>query len=348
MDPKRMIHLLLSRVADFTTRLALYRPAAFAFAPPFARHKRLLCIFSFSLGFALTLAWVGTGLPRPDGLRVAFASGTTRYVATTGVDGLNNCSVAILPCLTVQRAADQSVAGDEIRIAGGAYSGVSVRDLVTQVVYITQSLTLRGGYTTTDSFAVSDPIANPTILDAQLSNARAVFITGTNVTGNVENLAIRNGHIAGNGSLCPDMGCGGGIYVNGDLVLSNTTIVSNSATGDGGGAYVMGTLTLTGTQFLSNTAGSSLFVPGPSGGGAYANGVATLNMGLFQNNTAFFGGGLYVLSDLDSDGNRVPSAIWRVAAAAGHLQAAAPRLTADCSRIIVSLAEMAAGLGQGC
>jgi hypothetical protein len=322
MDLQRIPHLLLSRALNFITRLALHKPAAFAFQPLSAPHKRLLLISSVSLSLALTLAWMVAGLPRPDGLRHAFAAGSTRYVATTGVDGLNNCSVAILPCLTVQHAADQSMAGDEIRIAGGAYSGVSVRDTVTQVVYISQSLTLRGGYTTTDSFATSDPNLSPTILDAELNNARVMFITGTSATSDIENLTIQNGKISGSGFDCPDAGCGGGLFVNGTLSLTNVTVMSSTAFTDGGGAwvggaailssgmfqnntasgiigrggglFVQGVLALTGTQFLSNTASRY-------GGGAFANGATTLDRGLFLNNLAIEyggGGGLFANSTL--------------------------------------------------
>ena len=74
---------------------------------------------------------------------------TVRYVASGG-----DCGGA-MPCYaTVQAAVDAACAGDEIRAAAGTYTDLSVRpradgaltDVVTQVVYISQTITLRGGY----------------------------------------------------------------------------------------------------------------------------------------------------------------------------------------------------------
>lgn len=47
---------------------------------------------------------------------------------------------------------------------------------VTQVLYLDKSLTIRGGYRTT-AWKTPDPVANPTILDAQ-GQGRAAYITG--------------------------------------------------------------------------------------------------------------------------------------------------------------------------
>jgi hypothetical protein len=190
MEQQRIIHLLLSRAMDFITRLALHWPAALAFERPSAPHKRLLFVSSCSLCLALALAWVAAGLPRPDGLRVAFASGTTRYVAITGTDTVNACSVSASPCRTLQHAADQSAAGDELRIAGGTYTSVTLRLGSSQIAYITTTVTIRGGYTTTDGFAVSAPVANPTILDAG-GGGRVLFISGADAS--ISNLTVQNG-----------------------------------------------------------------------------------------------------------------------------------------------------------
>jgi hypothetical protein len=50
----------------------------------------------------------------------------------------------------MQYAVDQVSDGDEIRVAAGIYTGISARADVTQVVYISKTVTVRGGYTTTN------------------------------------------------------------------------------------------------------------------------------------------------------------------------------------------------------
>jgi hypothetical protein len=111
--------------------------------------------------------------------------GVSLYVAITGTDS-GNCSTPVSACLTIQYAVDQASEGDEIRVASGSYTGVSVRPradvtttgVVTQVVYISKTVAIRGGYTTTNNFAdPPDPVANPTTLDAQ-KQGRVLYITG--------------------------------------------------------------------------------------------------------------------------------------------------------------------------
>ena len=91
-----------------------------------------------------------------------------RYVATTGSDVSNDCAVSGLPCATAQHAVDVATDGDEVRIVAGTYSDLSVRPradvtttgVVTQIVYLSKTLTLRGGYTTTnvDNTAPADSV----------------------------------------------------------------------------------------------------------------------------------------------------------------------------------------------
>ena len=81
-------------------------------------------------------------------------------------------------------------------------------------------------------------------------------------------------------------GFGGGLYAgifNFPTSVSGGRFLSNTAPG-GGGLYSVGNLTLTGTQFLSNTALSS------HGGGIEANQNATLSGAYFAYNTVITGG----------------------------------------------------------
>src|SRR6185436_4779041 len=70
---------------------------------------------------------------------------------------------------------------------------------------------------------------------------------------------------------------GGGALVTGAAALSGGTFQRNqSAANLGGGLHVVGELALTQTQFLSNTA--------TGGGGLSLGGAGTLNGGFFQGN----------------------------------------------------------------
>ncbi|MEE8391229.1 MAG: hypothetical protein V3S14_10605 [Anaerolineae bacterium] len=87
------------------------------------------------------------------------------YVAPGG-DDANTCITFTAPCRTVQAAVDGATTGDTIHVASGVYTDVSARAGITQVVYISKSVTIQGGYTATN-WAPPYPITQPTILDAQ-------------------------------------------------------------------------------------------------------------------------------------------------------------------------------------
>ncbi len=162
---------------------------------------------------------------------------------------------------------------------------------------------LAGGGTAT--FTVASPcvitvtativITAPTTLDG---NGRNVSISGGNMrriitttagvgTLTLQGITLTRGLVTSGAN--PN---GGAVFVRGNLVLSNTSFIANSAAGDGGGAYITGTLTLTNSRFISNTVGNY-------GGGAYTGGAALLNGGLFQSNlSTIHAGGFYAKNTL--------------------------------------------------
>ena len=82
------------------------------------------------LAIAGVAAVLGLGAP-------AGAGAAVRYVDDTGgVNGANNCMSQVVPCLTVQYAVDQAIAGDTIDLAAGTYSPGAVVDKA--------NLTIRG------------------------------------------------------------------------------------------------------------------------------------------------------------------------------------------------------------
>ncbi len=219
--------------------------------------------------------------------------GTARYVAPTGSD-IGGCTSAISPCRTVQYAVDQAAAGDEIHVAAGTYTDIHARNSVTQVVYISKTVTVRGGYSA--DFGAWDPAQYTTTLDA-MGTGRVLYITG-NITPTVEGLSLTHGDATGLGGGWWGDDAGGGVYiVTATAAISNCRIVSNTASYYGGGLYLWhSNATLTGNTIGGNTASASLSY----GGGLYLldSDNTTLTNNQISGNTAFHGGGLHLL---DSD-----------------------------------------------
>jgi len=131
---------------------------------------------------------------------VQAATPVSRYVATTGSDTSNDCTVSSSPCATVQHAVDEANPTDSILVASGTYTGVQARAGITQVVYINKALVVRGGYTTTN-WTTSNPTASPTTLDAE-GLGRVMVIVGT-INPTIEGLSMTRGDATGLGGSCP-------------------------------------------------------------------------------------------------------------------------------------------------
>jgi hypothetical protein len=219
------------------------------------------------------------------------------------------------PYCRIQDAVNAASDDYEIRVAAGVYTGtqtVAIQQFegvytYTQVVVITKSLILQGGYSPANWYT-PDPIANPTIINAQ-QHGRGVSIVGTyNVHPQVtvDGFTITGGDYTGLGNpsgvtnqVCKDMGadCGGGLYAyESALTLRNSVITGNVAshtTGQGGGIFVWnssGRNSIENTVVISNTAGGIYGL----GGGLYAQRVYqpfTISGSTFQDNVADGGGG---------------------------------------------------------
>ena len=201
-----------------------------------ARH--LLIPFTLGLGLVLATLWLlGGGLPTthaqgPDGY-------STYYVGPS-------CAGIPDPCYTTVQAAVDAAddPGDVVKVAAGTYTDVHLRPrnditttgFVTQVVYISKTVTIRGGYTLafTDP---PDPEANPTTLDAQ-GQGRVLFVAaGSSVI--IGGMNIINGRTppGEEGRLGPiaagDGDPGAGVYNAGVLTLTSS-IISSNTTGGGG------------------------------------------------------------------------------------------------------------------
>ena len=135
----------------------------------------------------------------------AFATGTTRYVATTGTDS-GDCSDQNNPCATVGYAVGQASAGDTISIGAGTFDDTDVSTSLS-------NLTFEGAGATGQ---------NETDLDATSTSAPALALSGTGDI--VENLALST----------DDNGIGGALNVGGGgSVQANDIAITTAPTGAG-------------------------------------------------------------------------------------------------------------------
>ena len=120
------------------------------------------------------------------------------------------------------------------------------------------------------------------VLSVSGDNAYRVFEVGSSTPVTITALTVRDGHA----------GSGGGIYTAGMLVLSDTLVISNTAT-NGGGVYVdegSATLDMSEGEISGNTATNY-------GGGVYVeSGSATLSDTLVVSNTAGWAAGCTSIS----------------------------------------------------
>ncbi len=170
--------------------------------------KRFIIKISLApaLGLGLTLLALGWLLVTPGPVvlmpepQTAYAAAGDVYCVTPGGSDLA-CDQVFT---NVQAAVDAASGGEEIYVASGVYTDVYTRPrndivttgVVTQMVYISKSVTIRGGYTTTN-WATPYPLTQPTTLDAQ-GQGRVLYITG-DISPTIEGLRITGGNAVGLG-----------------------------------------------------------------------------------------------------------------------------------------------------
>jgi len=240
-------------------------------------------LISLLVGCALTAACL---LLASRGPADALAVAAVRYVAPGGVCG------DVSPCYhSVQDAVDAAVEGDEIRVAAGTYTRAG-----TQVLLVEKTVTLRGGYATTD-WTTPDPDANVTMLDGQ-DRRRVVHVIGP-ISPVLQGFRV----IRGKATECA------GVQVDeAAAVLRENVIERNRAQQDqpwgaawGGGICL---IAAEGAELLDNVITGNEAFPATGngrGGGLYASdSTVALHGNVLRNNEAYaalgggaHGGGLY-------------------------------------------------------
>lgn len=271
---------------------------------------RLLCAPPLMALCVLALLLLAVNV-QTGALSVASADGLIRYVSASGVDS-GTCSNSASPCRTIQYAVDQAANQDEVRIATGVYTGMVDQAGLLQIVYVAKPITLRGGYAP-PNWTTSDPVANPTILDAETQGRVMTIIGAEGVT--VEGLRLMNGRSSGLGGLymgqytCGVLfggsGAGGGVCIQDSTVtLHHTWILTNTAGtagGRGGGLFATGSqLILTDSTIQGNNGGTG-YNRSYGGGLFLVGGSAIIENNTITNNSADpnydgDGGGIYALN----------------------------------------------------
>jgi hypothetical protein len=259
--------------------------------------SHLVILLALSLGAISVLMWILAGKEPVVTRAQGVDSYGVYYVALGGDCG------GVEPCYgDIQDAVDAADDPDDvIKVAGGTYTKVSVRPrnditttaVVTQVAYISKTVTMRGGYTTAD-WATFDPETNPVVLNAQ-GQGRVLYITGY-ISPTVEGLCITGGDATGmGGNSYLDKDAGGGVYIiTATAVISGNRIFGNVAQ-RGAGLYLHASdAEICGNMVFSNSTDRE---PDDNGGGLYLwYSDARLTENTVSSNIAYSGGGAYLRS----------------------------------------------------
>ena len=261
----------------------------------------LFVTLTFGLSLTLSLLWMlgsqspsAAAAPGVGHVRVPNTPAAELHVCPSG------CAYS-----TVQAAVDAADDDDVIKVAAGTYTGVQVRPrddfittgVISQVVYISKTVSIQGGYTASD-WTTPDPEANPTTLDAE-GQGRVFYITG-NISPTVEGLRITGG----DANVLPNTGWGsnhgGGMFIiSATTTIRGNRVYSNSATFGGGIALLLSDNAILNENVITNNTSAI-------GGGLIVDSCDYVSLigNLIADNDSDLSGGLHVFeSDTSLVGN---------------------------------------------
>ena len=256
------------------------------------------------------------------GLAILLVFGIGIYAQAAPNSELHVCS-SECTYASIQAAVDAAQNGDVIKVAQGIYTDMhhipsmdTETFTATQMVAITKTINLLGGYTSSD-WEIADPETNPTILDAD-GQGRVMYIDGS-ISPQIKRFRMTGGDSIGLGGMFwGDVG--GAVYIRGGSpILSHNRIYSNTATYYGGGLYLLSTgATVSENVITDNTTqhrGGGVCIDnsnialldntfrdnhtGTEGGGVctYWN-QSEIVGNIFEDNTSdLYGGGLYIYGE---------------------------------------------------
>lgn len=189
---------------------------------------------------------------------------------------------AVLAHLTIENAINTFASGGGLRVQSN--SGIPL----FQNLVISNNIALGGGGIRVVS---TRPV---TITDSLIfSNTTSPGGTGGGGISTNGPLTLINTRVEGNSTSLD----GGGVEVDGAVVLSNSLVLNNRA-GRGGGIFANGGLTLIDSRVEGNTATTE-------GGGIRASGTVVISNAQVLNNSAERGGGIFATSSLNLTGGSV-------------------------------------------
>ena len=235
----------------------------------------------------------------------AAATGSTRYVSSTGDDADNDCTDASNPCLTVQYAVDQTNAGDTVAVAGVHDESVLVRLPITIAQWPGMASAVLDGTSTNTGDPLlwvdgADASVPPVVTLSDLSIENDASNDGILVTG-AASLHVMDSTISQNA------GSGLRVESGSTATVESSTISQNAGSGlrveSGSTATVESSAISHNSEagLLVGDAGSTVtaersVIASNSNGGVYDLGSATIVRSTITGNISPAGAGIYVSS----------------------------------------------------
>jgi hypothetical protein len=186
--------------------------------------------------------------------------------------GLASGTVHAATTLTVTNCSNDSQLQADVRTANSDNDNDTITFTCNGAIPLTSTLTIAGSMTL-------DGSGQTISFDGQ--HLRRVLFVNGGVTLTLKALTIANGSVSGD--------AGGGIFNNGTLSISTSTVSGNFASGGGGGLENHGMVSISTSTVSGNSAGCC---GGGAGGGGMENaGTASISNSTFSGNSVNYGGG---------------------------------------------------------